>query len=108
MGERLYKVNEQIKHEVGAYIQEHLRGQQGLVTITAVESTPDLRNAKVWIGYIGDARGSAIAELRRHTREIQTHLNSTLTMKNIPRITFLLDQSGDYAQKISKIIDESL
>ncbi len=108
MGERLYKVNEQIKHEVGAYIQEHLRGNLGLVTVTAVESTSDLKHARVWIGYIGETRGSAIAELRRHTREIQTYLNSTLTMKNVPRISFQLDQSGDYAQKISKIIDESM
>lgn len=108
MGERTYKVNEQIKHEVGAYIQEHLTFANGLITITAVETTPDLRHAKVWVGYIGTELGSALSELRKHRSGIQAHLNSKLTMKFVPKVSFSLDHSGDYAQKISKLIDESL
>ena len=108
MGDRLYKINEQIKKDIGNYVQENFASDGGLITVTAVETTPDLRHAKVWIGYIGSQRGSVISNLKHHTKEIQSYLNGKLTMKYIPQISFLLDQSGDYAQHISKIIDGSL
>jgi len=108
MGERLHKVNEQIKKEVGAYLQEHLSPHEGLVTITVVEVAPDLRHAKIWFGYTGTDLGSVLSELRNITRDVQRDLNSKLTMKFVPKISFTVDKSGDYAQKISKIIDESL
>jgi ribosome-binding factor A len=108
MGERLHKVNEQIKKEVGSYILEHLNFKGGLFTITVVEASPDLRHARIWFGYTGSDLGSVLSELRRHSGDIQRDLNSKLTMKFVPKISFTVDQSGDYAQKISKIIDQSL
>ncbi len=107
MSQRVSKVNELIQQEVSTYIQENLGRHLGIMTITIVETTPDLKHAKIWFGYIGHDLGSAIKELKSSQRSIQKYLNDKLTMKSIPRISFALDNSGDYAQKISKIIDES-
>lgn len=108
MSIRTYQVSELIKQEVGIYIQSQLGRHKGLITIIAVETTPDLKNAKIWFGYVGSDVGTVTKELRSHRKDIQKNLNDRLEMKNVPKISFQLDVSGDYAQKISRIIDESL
>ncbi len=46
---RIAKVNSHIEHELGPILLEHLQGTQGLVTISKVETTKDMKEAKIWI-----------------------------------------------------------
>lgn len=107
MSERTEQVNHLLKAEVGTYLQEHLEGHQGVLTITAVETTNDMRNTTIWFGYVGDDLGTATKELRKNTKALQQYINKRLCMKNVPRISFKYDNSGDYAIDISKVIDEA-
>lgn len=107
MSERVQQVNQLLKQEVGSYLQENLCGHAGLLTITAVETTHDLKLATVWYGYVGDDLGTVMEELRRNKRGLQTYINKRLAMKSVPKLELKYDKSGDYATKISKIIDEA-
>jgi ribosome-binding factor A len=108
MGERVRTVNQLIKTEVGRFIETNLSRDLGMLTITAVETTPDLRNATVWYSYLGDKFSSIERELKGLTAEVNRLLVARMNSKIVPRIKFRQDFSGDYAQKISKLIDESL
>jgi ribosome-binding factor A len=107
MSERVEQVNHLLKNEIGGYLQEHLANHHGVLTITAVETTNDLRLSTVWFGYVGDDLGTVTSELRRNTKPLQQYINKRLSMKNVPKIVFKYDNSGDYAIDISKIIDEA-
>jgi ribosome-binding factor A len=107
MNERAEQVNHLLKAEVGTYLQEHLVNHQGVLTVTAVETTGDLRLSTVWFGYVGSDLGTVTTELRKNSRQLQQYINKRLSMKNVPRIVFKYDNSGDYAIDITKIIDEA-
>lgn len=107
MSERVQQVNQLLKQEVGSYLQENLRDHAGMLTITAVETTHDLKLATIWYGYVGGDLGTVMSELRRHKRDLQMYINKRLAMKSVPRLEFKYDKSGDYAVEISKLIDEA-
>ncbi len=108
MSQRIQKVNELIRHEISEFLQENLPVHAGILTITAVETSPDLRNTKVWFSYIGHDLGSVTEDIRKHQSGAQKYLNHKLSLKYVPRLSFQFDQSGEYAEKISKVIDEAL
>jgi len=107
MSERTAQVNQLIKQEVGIYLQEHLSGHSGFLTVTAVETTPDLKSATVWYGYVGEDLARANREVKRAGRALQSHINKRLAMKSVPRIVLKYDKSGEYASDISRVIDEA-
>lgn len=107
MSERVQQVNRLLKQEIGGYLQEHLTAHAGFLTITAVETTSDLKLATVWYGYVGNDLGSAVKELLKGRRALQTYINKRLAMKSVPKIVLKYDKSGEYATEISKIIDEA-
>jgi ribosome-binding factor A len=107
MSERVQQVNQLLKKEIGGYLQEHLVGHAGFLTITAVESMPDLKTATVWYGYVGDDLGTLKKLLKKEQRSLQTFINKRLAMKNVPRLILKYDNSGDYATEISKKINEA-
>lgn len=107
MSERVQQVNQLLRQEVGNYLQENLSNHTGVLTITAVETSADLRLATVWYGYVGEDLSEVIRELRRCKRDLQAFINKRLGMKNVPRVSFKHDTSGEYVIEISKLIDEA-
>jgi ribosome-binding factor A len=107
MSERVRKVNQQIKQEVSAYLQANLEVKNGVFTVTAVETTPDLKFAKVWYSYLGGDEQKIETSLRSNKSGAQRHVNSKLTMKYVPRLEFCYDKSGEYAEHISKLLNNS-
>lgn len=107
MSERVEQVNQLLKTEVGSYLQEHLTAHAGVLTITAVHATADLRLATIWYGYVGDDLGTVTRELKKERHDLQSYINKRLAMKSVPKILFKYDNSGDYAVEISKIIEEA-
>jgi len=107
MSGRTEQVNHLLKKEVGEYLQEHLEDHRGFLTITAVETTSDLKLATIWFGYVGNDLGSVIKSISKERRFIQTYINKRLTMKSVPRLVFKYDNSGEYAVEISKAIEKA-
>ena len=110
---RIAKVNSLIQHELGPVLHEFLDWQKGLVTITKVETSKDMKWAKIWIS-IFDPSSKDTAEsdkkimdfLTKNIYDIQGELNKHFHTKIIPRISFKLDVSPRYVEHIDELIRE--
>ena len=106
---RLNRINEDIQRELSVLIPrvKDPRVQQGMVTITGVETTPDLRYAKVYLSILGEVNEK---ELRRGLRSagpwLRRELGSSLTLRYTPELAFERDRSIEQGAKLTRLIDE--
>src|SRR5262245_44228178 len=97
---RIAKVNAKIQIELGLILHEFLIGETGLVTISKVETSKDMKWAKIWISILGGDDSKILNRLNSHIYEIQGEINKHFATKIIPRISFYLDTSPRYVQHI--------
>ena len=83
------------------------RVQQGLISVTRVETTGDLRYAKVWLSVLGELNEK---EFKRGLKScgpwLRRELGSALSLRYTPELVFELDHSIEYGAKISRMIEE--
>lgn len=101
---RIAKVNSLIQHELGPILHETLEGEKGLVTITKVETSRDMKWAKVWISIFGGDDDKILNHINSHIYEIQGETNKYFSTKVIPRLQFFLDTSPRYVEHIEEVI----
>lgn len=104
MSNRIYKINKLLKSEVGEALKKETPTDAGVLTVTAVETTADMRQATVWLGYFGEDEGTILDMIKTKEKEIQKIINHRLSLKHVPKLTFKLDHSGQYADNISELI----
>ena len=108
MGHRLLRVNESIKEVLSSVITaEGLKDPRvGFVTVTGVETSADLRHAKVFVSVLGkQAERDACMEALEHSRGyLQTRLNAALHMKRTPQLEFHYDATLDSALHIEQLM----
>ena len=110
-GARMRRVNEAVKEVLSAQLAAGLKDPRiGFVTVTGVETTPDLRNARVYFSVLGDeaARDDALAGLRHSRGFLQAMINSELRMKRTPTLEFIYDTTSERAARLSRLIDEAV
>jgi ribosome-binding factor A len=80
----------------------------GFVTITDVETTPDLRFARVWVSVIGDKdeRATTVAALERAMPFVRHELGTRLRIRRIPELRVLLDDSIERGTRVLQLINE--
>ena len=106
---RLNRINEDIQRELSVLIPrvKDPRVQQGMVTVTAVETTPDLRYAKVYLSILGEVNEK---ELRRGLRSagpwLRRELGGSLTLRYTPELIFERDRSIENGARLTKLIDD--
>ncbi len=107
-GARMRRVNESVRAVVSGHVDELSDPRIGFVTVTAVDTTPDLHHARVYVTVLGDerARASALAGLRSAGGYLQAQLASELRMKRTPTLGFAYDDSTDRGMRISQLLDE--
>jgi ribosome-binding factor A len=101
---RIAKVNSLIQHGLGPVLLEFQQGQGSLITITKVETTKDMKYVKVWISVFGADQDKILKSLNSNIYEIQGELNKHFSTKIIPRLSFRLDTSAAYVQRIDEAI----
>jgi ribosome-binding factor A len=107
--QRAQRVGELIQKEVSALLLRGLKDPRiGFVTITGVESAPDLHLARVYYTVIGDdaARRSTAAGLKNAVPFIRQQLGKQLQMKYIPDLIFQYDSSIDRGNRIDSLLRE--
>ena len=89
-----------------ASVNKDTRVQQGMVTVTGVETTPDLRYAKVYLSILGEVNEK---ELRRGLRSagpwLRRELGGNLTLRYTPELVFEIDHSIEYGAHINEVIN---
>lgn len=107
MSYRIHQINELIKQELNTLLVSELEFPQGcLVTITAVETSKDLRHAKIWVSVLpGYLLKKAIDKLNSQAGHLQFLLNKKLSLKPLPRIKFAVDKTEEHAADIDALLD---
>ena len=96
MSERTKRVDELLRQEIGAIIARELADPRiGFVTITDVETTPDLRHAKVWVSVIGSEaeRDAALSALAHAMPFVRHELGGRLRLRRIPELHLRADDT---------------
>ena len=109
MADRMRRVNEAVREVVSARIAEGLRDPRiGFVTVTAVETSPDLRQARVYVSVLGseEERTATLAGLESAHGVIQQAVASELRMKRTPTLQFVFDESIDRGMRITELLDD--
>ena len=80
----------------------------GFATITKVETTPDLRHARVWVSVIGQPkeRSETIAALGRAMPFVRRELGKSLRLKRIPDLHVELDDTAERGTRVLHLLDE--
>ncbi len=108
MGLRRLKVNEAIKETLSTVIAaEGLKDPRvGFVTITGVDATPDLRQAKVYVSVLGSQaeRSATLRALDNSRGYLQSRLGESLRMKRTPQLQFIYDETLDNAMHIARLL----
>ena len=107
-GSRMRRVNEAVREVVSAHIDDLKDPRVGFVTVTSVETSPDLRRARVFVSVLGseDDREQALAGLESARGFLQAKVNEELRMKRTPALSFLYDPSIDHGMRMSALLDE--
>ena len=108
MSKRIQRVNQLIKEEISQILLREVEFPSGvLITVTRVESSVDLNQAKVYISCLPEEKASRVFQiLNRQVYELQQKLNQRLQMRPIPRIKFIEEKETKEAGKIEKILEK--
>ena len=112
ISQRQLRVGEMIKQNLGElFIRDEAKIpsiNSKLVTVTEVRMTPDLKTARVYVIPLG---GKEIKEtvriLTEYTHIVRRSLSKRLDIKFLPKLTFVEDNSFEYAEKIEKLIKKN-
>lgn len=110
-GHRHERVAEEILHELGTMLAGELKDPRlsGLLTVTEVRVTPDLKNARVYVSVLGDAaeRARTVEGLTAASGFIRHELSERIQLRRAPEIHFVLDQTEEYGQRIEELLRQT-
>jgi len=107
-GDRMRRVNEALREVLSLQIAQGLKDPRvGFVTVTAVETSPDLSHARVYVSVLGsdEERASTLEGLGSSHGYLQAAIGRELRMKRTPTLRFEHDDSVDQGFRISELLD---
>ncbi len=105
MKHRQLRVNELVKRELSAIITREINFEGVLVSINAVDVTPDLKSAHVFVSILGPTPGaSVIDKLEAHRPALQAELSRHVVLKYTPHLVFHLDDSIERGARVLEIL----
>lgn len=102
------RVNGMLREVIGAAISTDLNDPRiGFVTVTSVETTPDLRAARVYVSVLGseEERLATLAGLQSSHGVIQARIAAETRMKRTPTLSFHYDDTIEKGMRISELLD---
>ena len=106
---RIGRINDDIQRVLSDRLRQvkDPRVQQGMISVTRVETTGDLRYAKVWLSVLGELNKREFKRgLKSCAGWLRHELGETLSLRYTPELTFELDHSIEYGAKISRMIEQ--
>jgi ribosome-binding factor A len=107
--DRIRRVNEAVREVLSEAILTELKDPRvGFVTVTAVDTSPDLRHAHVFVSVLGDdkQREESLAGLSSARGYLQSRVASRLRLKHTPTLEFQYDPSVERVMRISELLRE--
>jgi ribosome-binding factor A len=108
MADRMRRVNEAVRQVLSEQVGRLKDPRIGFVTVTAVETSSDLRRARVFVSVLGSERKreQTLAGLEAAHSVLQAALAKELRMKRTPQLAFEYDPSVERGVRMTKLIDE--
>jgi ribosome-binding factor A len=107
--ERMRRVNEVIREVIGDAITSELDDPRiGFVTVTAVDTSPDLRAARVFVSVLGDEseRERTLSGLRASHGLLQSKIATEMRIKYTPTLSFHYDDGPERGVRLARLLDE--
>ena len=105
---RIGRINEEIQKELASLLRtvKDPRVQDTMISITHVETTPDLRYAKVYVSFLQEEKAAdALKGLRSAGGWLRRQLGSALQLRYTPELVWALDDSITYGAKMLELIN---
>ena len=109
MTERMRRVNEVMREVIGGAISKDLQDPRiGFVTVTAVETSPDLRTARVFVSVLesGEEREASLAGLRSSHGVLQAAIAREMRLKRTPTLSFHYDETPERGARIARLLED--
>lgn len=106
---RMDKVNELLKKEIGLIIDQGLKNPNitGIISVTKVKTSPDLRTAHVYISLLNcQSKKNTIQGIKNASGYIRSELAKKVNLRYTPELSFEIDESMEYGAKIENILKE--
>ena len=103
---RIGRINEEIQRELAALIRTVKDPRvHGLVSVTAVDTTPDLRYAKIYVSVLDKSDCEQVLKgLKSAAGYLRRELGHALNLRNTPELTFIRDDSIDQGAHILEML----
>ena len=105
---RIGRINEEIQKELASLLRnlKDPRVQSTMISITHVETTPDLRYAKVYASFLEEEKAAdALKGLKSASGYLRRELGAALKLRYTPELVWALDDSITYGAKMLKLIN---
>jgi ribosome-binding factor A len=107
--DRMRRVNEAVREVLSVAIANDLKDPRiGFVTVTSVDTSPDLRHARVYVSVLGadQERADSLLGLTSSRGYLQKRVATELRLKHTPQLDFTYDDSTDRSFRISELLRE--
>jgi ribosome-binding factor A len=109
-GRRIDRIGEQLRMELSEIIEREIQDPRvGLVTVTSVKVSPDLRHARVFVSALGgpEEHKKLLEGLKSAASFVRRELSKRLQhMKRIPELTFAYDESVEKGIRIAELLEQ--
>ena len=109
--QRQLKVGEELRHLISnallrnSFYDEYIENNN--ITITEVNVSPDLKNAKVYVMPLGGVnKADVLNSLNKATGRLKKIISSNISLRQTPKLIFNIDETFEYAKKINDILDK--
>ncbi len=107
--DRMRRVNEALREVLSARIAAGLKDPRvGFVTVTSVDTSPDLQHARVYVSVLGseEEREESLEGLNSSAGYLQAVIGGEVRMKRTPTLRFVHDDSIDHGFRISELLED--
>ena len=105
---RTDRIAEMMQRKLAQIIQQEIKDPRltNLITISAVKVTRDLGHAKVYFTVFNDDPAVTTAILNAAASYLRSTLAKSVTLRTVPQLHFIYDESIEYGKRLSRLIDE--
>lgn len=109
MSRRTDRINGLLRQEISQLLSRQIRDPRlhGVISITQVKTSSDLRSATVFLSVLGDAatKHSALQGIQSATSFLRRELGDTLALRHVPSLKFVLDDTIEKADQLLEVMD---
>jgi ribosome-binding factor A len=108
MSTRTLRVNELLQRELSAILRTIYKDEAVAITLTGVQVSPDLHEARVFVAVTGDDEETekCLRWLKHNSKDFRFELGRRIVLKHMPHFTYLMDVSTDRGNRILSVLDE--